>query len=124
MPTLTPVTEMDVKSQISRPMSHETITAGRPYRIFGAAWAGEPQIRKVDISLDGGKSWSAATLDQKTQAYAWRFFHFDWTRPARGDHTLMCRATDARGRTQPMERDSDRRDAMITHVQPIDVHVR
>jgi DMSO/TMAO reductase YedYZ molybdopterin-dependent catalytic subunit len=124
LPSLTPVTEMDVKSQIARPMSHETIAAGKAYRIFGAAWAGEPEISKVEISVDGGKTWSPAALDQKSQPYAWRFFQFDWSSPARGDQTLMCRATDTRGRTQPMDRDADRRDAMITHVQPIAVHVR
>jgi hypothetical protein len=36
----------------------------------------------------------------------------------------MSRATDARGRTQPMQHDPDRRDAMITFVQPIEVYVR
>lgn len=124
LPTLTPVTEMDVKSQIARPMSHETIPAGKPYRIFGAAWAGQPEISKVEISLDAGETWSAAPLNVKSQPYAWRFFKYEWTIPASGDYTIMCRATDARGRTQPMQRDPNRRDAMITHVQPIAVHVR
>jgi hypothetical protein len=36
----------------------------------------------------------------------------------------MARATDDRGRTQPLERDDDRRDAVISHVLPITVHVR
>jgi hypothetical protein len=36
----------------------------------------------------------------------------------------MARATDARGRVQPMERDDDRRDAVITHVLPIEVEIR
>jgi hypothetical protein len=36
----------------------------------------------------------------------------------------MARATDRRGRVQPMERDDDRRDAMISHVLPIAVEVR
>jgi DMSO/TMAO reductase YedYZ molybdopterin-dependent catalytic subunit len=122
--TLTPVTEIDVKSQIARPMAYETIAAGKPYRVFGAAWAGEPTIEKVEISTDGGKSWSPATLDDKSQPYAWRFFHFDWTSPARGEQSLMCRAADSSGRVQAMQRDEDRRDAMITHVQPVPVSVR
>ena len=124
LPSLVPVTEVDVKAQIARPMAHETIATGKPYRIFGAAWAGEPEIVKVEVSTDGGTTWSTATLDQQSQPYAWRFFHFDWTSPPQGDRTLMSRATDTRGRTQPMERDPDRRDAMITHVQPMTVHVR
>jgi len=37
---------------------------------------------------------------------------------------LMARATDDRGRVQPMVRDDDRRDAVINHVQPIEVLVR
>jgi hypothetical protein len=36
----------------------------------------------------------------------------------------MARATDARGRTQPMERDTHRGTYVITHVQPIEVEVR
>lgn len=122
--TLVPVTEMDVKSQIARPAAFETIAAGRPYRVFGAAWAGEPEITKVEISVDGGTSWSPAVLDDRSQAYAWRFFHYEWGSPARGEHTLLCRATDARGRVQALQRDDDRRDVMITHVQPVPVTVR
>jgi len=122
--TLTPVTEIDVKSQIARPMAWEQIASGKPYRVFGAAWAGEPEIKQVEISTDGGKSWSPAKLDERSQPFAWRFFHFDWANPSRGEQMLMCRATDARGRVQPMQRDEDRRDAMITHVQPVPVTVR
>jgi hypothetical protein len=36
----------------------------------------------------------------------------------------MARATDMQGEVQPMQRDQDRRDAVITHVQRIDVYVR
>ncbi|MFO1092887.1 MAG: sulfite oxidase [Planctomycetaceae bacterium] len=122
--TLTPVTDIDVKSQIARPVAYEQIAAGKPCRIFGAAWAGEPEIKSVDVSTDGGQTWSAATLEERSQPYAWRFFHFEWANPARGEHTLMCRATDARGRVQPLQRDEDRRDAMVTHVQAIPVTVR
>ena len=89
-----------------------------------AAWAGETEIKRVEVSLDGGKSWTDAELHEHSQPYAWRFFALEWASPAAGDHTLMSRATDARGRVQPMQRDEDRRDAMITHVIPIPVSVR
>lgn len=122
--TLTPVTEIDVKSQIARPVAYEQVAAGKPYRIFGTAWAGEPEIKTVEVSTDGGKTWSAATLGVRSQSYAWRFFHLEWANPAPGEQTLMCRATDSRGRVQAMQRDEDRRDAMVTHVQAIPVTVR
>jgi hypothetical protein len=41
-----------------------------------------------------------------------------------GTCVLMARATDMQGEVQPMQRDQDRRDAVITHVQRIDVYVR
>jgi DMSO/TMAO reductase YedYZ molybdopterin-dependent catalytic subunit len=122
--TLIPVTEIDVKSQIARPVAFEQLAAGKPYRVFGAAWAGEPEIKKVEISLDGGQTWSDAELHETSQPYSWRFFKHEWSSPAPGDYTLMARATDARGRVQAMQRDEDRRDAMVTHVIPIPVSVR
>jgi DMSO/TMAO reductase YedYZ molybdopterin-dependent catalytic subunit len=124
LPSLVPVTAVDVKSQIARPVSHETVPAGRPYRVFGAAWAGEPEVAKVEVSTDGGTSWAEAKLDAESVPFAWRFFEHEWREPKPGRHVVMARATDARGRVQALERDRDRRDAMISHVQPIEVTVR
>lgn len=123
--TLVPVSEIEVKSQIARPTSHETVPAQSTYRVHGAAWAGEAQIAKVELSTDNGASWSAAELDSKSMPFAWRFWHYEWQTPERaGKHVLMARATDDSGRVQPMKRDDDRRDAVINHVQPITVEVR
>ena len=48
---------------------------------------------------------------------------WDWTPTARGPATLIARATDAKGNTQPAERDPDRRSYMINHYLPRDVVV-
>ncbi|MEX0715243.1 MAG: sulfite oxidase [Planctomycetaceae bacterium] len=125
LPTLVPVTEIDVKAQIAQPAQHEVVPVGSDYRIFGAAWAGEAEIAKVEISTDGGKRWERAKLDDRSIRFAWRFFDHAWRTPSTpGRHTIMARASDARGRIQPMERDDDRRDAVISHVQRIEVLVR
>lgn len=125
IPTLTPVTEIDVKSQIARPASYETIARGTKTRVFGAAWAGEADVSKVDVSTDGGKTWAAARLLGEPVPFCWRFWELEWTTPAQpGPVILMSRATDSRGRTQPAERDADRRDAMITHTLPVEVTIR
>ena len=56
--------------------------------------------------------------------YAWRLWEHDWRPGQAGRHRVMARATDARGRTQPMQRDPDRRNGIISHVLPVEVEVR
>lgn len=125
LPTLVPVTEMQVKSQIARPALHEVVPKSAKYTMYGAAWAGESEVTKVEVSTDGGNTWSKAKLAEKSVPFAWRFWEHEWETPSRaGRYTVMARATDERGRVQPMERDKDCRDAVISHVQPIEAYVR
>ncbi len=125
LPSLVPVTEMQVKSQIARPAPYEVVPRGKPYLMRGAAWAGGSSIARVEISDDGGKTWSQAKLTGKSVPHAWRFWEWEWSAPDRsGPLVLMSRATDSEGRTQPMTRDPDRRDSMINHVLPIEVVLR
>jgi DMSO/TMAO reductase YedYZ molybdopterin-dependent catalytic subunit len=125
LPTLVPVSDIAVKAEIARPSFGEVVPADSTYRVIGAAWAGESEVVKVEFSADGGKSWHLTRLLDEPVRFAWRFWEFDWRTPARPSRVpLMARATDDRGRTQPLERDDDRRDAVISHVLPITVHVR
>lgn len=123
-PAIRPIGEMNVKSSIARPGLLETIPAGAPYRIHGAAWTGEGSITRVDISTDGGATWAAARLLGEAVPHAWRLWEFHWQNPQAGSHTIMARATDSRGRVQPLQRDTDRRNYMISHVLPVNVTVR
>jgi DMSO/TMAO reductase YedYZ molybdopterin-dependent catalytic subunit len=123
--TLEPVTEVKVKSQIARPAGFEVVPVGKPYRVHGAAWAGSKDVAKVELSTDGGKTWKDATI-QKGQGgpYSWVFWETQWTPAAKGTQVLMSRATDSAGESQPLERDNDRRDSVITHTLPVEVEVR
>lgn len=122
---LLPVGEMEVKAQIARPALHEVVPSGSIYRVYGAAWAGESKVTRVEVSTDGGKTWLAAQLMGQSNGYGWRLWEHHWRTPTEpGPCTLMARATDARGRTQPSERDSHRGTYMISHVQPIEVEIR
>jgi len=125
MPSLVPVSDNQVKAEIARPVAAEVVPAKSKYRIFGAAWAGESDIKLVEVSTDGGKTWSEARLLDKSVPYSWRFWEHEWQTPEKaGRHILLARATDTQGRKQPRERDEDRRDAVINHVLPIEVEVR
>jgi sulfite oxidase len=94
-----PLTALNVKSVISGPLDNAKLNPG-PLIVHGAAWAGEAEVVKVEISTDGGTSWNAAKLGHEQSHYAWRLWSYNWDAP-RGDHTILSRATDNQGRTQP-----------------------
>src|SRR5579864_7742044 len=94
-----PVTELSVKSVISGPVTESKLKAGN-VTVHGAAWAGEADITKVEVSTDGGSTWKAATLGHEQAHYAWRLWRHDFTAKA-GEYSILSRATDTRGRIQP-----------------------
>lgn len=70
--------------------------------LSGIGNAGEEKVEKVEVSTDGGLHWKAAELSPKNMRYAWRLWTMRWTPTAAGYFTVMCRATDSAGRTQPV----------------------
>lgn len=94
-----PLTGMAVKSLIVSPETGASVPAGR-LRVAGFAWTGEGEIARVDISIDGGKSWQRTSLGRDREPYAWRSFEYEWRGAPSGTYTVMARATDSRGRTQ------------------------
>ncbi len=125
VPDLVPVTDIQVKAQIARPAPFEVVPKGSRYPMIGAAWAGESDVAKVEVSNDGGETWAEAKLLGDPVKFAWRFWEYEWrTKERVGPQVVMARATDSRGRVQPMDRDPDRRDAVICHVLPIEVEIR
>jgi DMSO/TMAO reductase YedYZ molybdopterin-dependent catalytic subunit len=122
---LTPLSEMQVKAQIARPEEGEIVSAKSNVRVSGAAWACDADIAKVELSTDGGVKWNAAKLIGEPKSNAWRLWEFDWQTPSQpGKRTLIARATDSLGRTQPVNRDPDRETYMINHLLPIEVEVK
>jgi sulfite oxidase len=95
---MVPVTDIGVKSVIASPS--EWARPGR-VRLKGTAWSNGSRVTKVSISVDGGATWNAAELVGPEAKYGWRVWQYDWKAPE-GEHTLMARATDAAGKTQPL----------------------
>jgi len=122
---LTPLTEMQVKAEIAKPVEGETVPANSSVRVHGAAWTSDGEIRKVELSIDGGATWNEANLLGEPKLNAWRLWEFNWQTPAApGKQALIARATDSLGRTQPVLRNPDRGTYMINHLLPIEVEVR
>ena len=125
MPELKPLQEMQVKAQIARPAMGEVLESDAMYQIRGAAWAAEDPVVKVEVSTDGGSNWKEASLLGDRVKYAWRFWELDWRTPSSpGNYTLMARATDSAGRTQPRERIAAYGTYMVNQWLPIMVEVR
>jgi len=121
---LTPLSELQIKAEIAQPAQGEIVQANSNVRIRGAAWTSNAEITKIEVSGDGGSTWNEAKLLGEAKLNAWRLWEFDWKTPAPGKATLMARATDSRGQTQPIRRDPDRGTYMINHLLPITVEVR
>jgi DMSO/TMAO reductase YedYZ molybdopterin-dependent catalytic subunit len=103
-----PVTRMVPRALLVPPgfpdfMSRERIVASGAVTLAGRAWSGFAPIVRVEVSTDGGQTWSDATLDSGgDHPWAWRGWSFVWHAQV-GKHVLSARATDADGRTQPVD---------------------
>lgn len=120
---LRPIQRGEVKSAIARPLRGQRIRAGEETTIRGAAWSGESPVTRVEVSVDGGGTWGEARFLDPANPLAWRRWEYPWRPERPGRTSLIARATDADGRVQPLQRDTDRRTYMIHHVLPVEVEV-
>jgi DMSO/TMAO reductase YedYZ molybdopterin-dependent catalytic subunit len=87
-----------------------TIRSRRTVELTGRSWSGAAPIARVDVSTDGGATWSPARLRPSpreggghgvTTGHGWTRWTHTWRAPVAGAHELLARATDEHGRTQP-----------------------
>jgi DMSO/TMAO reductase YedYZ molybdopterin-dependent catalytic subunit len=127
----TPVTRIEPRALVRPPgfpdfMSR--VRAVRPGRcpLEGRAWSGHAPVTRVEVTTDGGETWADATLepagDGAEGQWAWRRWRYDWTATP-GQHRLSARATDASGRTQPVEQPWNRGGFANNLVQRVEVVV-
>ncbi|MBL6651481.1 MAG: molybdopterin-dependent oxidoreductase, partial [Reyranella sp.] len=95
----TPITEIVVNSIITSPADGEKVKAG-PLTLKGIAWDGGYGIRDVEVSADGGKSWSAATLRSDLGRFSFREWSFAAVAANGAKSSFMVRATNMIGQTQ------------------------
>ncbi|MCM2532429.1 sulfite oxidase [Neobacillus pocheonensis] len=96
-----PVTTINVNSTIQKPLDMNVLNTGKHF-ISGISWTGKGVISKVEVSTDGGKSWSEANIiTQNKGSYEWSSWVFDWSVMEKGEYTIMSKATDSYGRSQP-----------------------
>jgi DMSO/TMAO reductase YedYZ molybdopterin-dependent catalytic subunit len=77
------------------------LAAGQEHVLHGRSWSGNGPIRRVEVSTDGGTTWQHATPTGPNLPDAWLRWHLAWRPAAPGRYTLMARATDVTGTSQP-----------------------
>ena len=95
-------TKLRVKSIITSPVPGEIVPVDG-YTLAGAAWSGEEEISKIEISMDGGANWGSVDVVIPPSAYSWTRWEHNWKPKGPGRYTLMSRATNSKGETQPMD---------------------
>ena len=91
---------MDAKSVITRPSGGQRLGGPGFYQISGLAWSGRGRVRRVEVSTDGGESWSVAQLQDPVLPLAHTRFRFDWAWDG-SETTLASRCIDETGDVQP-----------------------
>ncbi|GAA3079416.1 sulfite oxidase [Pseudonocardia yunnanensis] len=94
------LTAVALNSAILRPDDHAVLPSG-PTTIKGYAYAGDDRgIARVDVSVDGGRTWLQAELEEDLGPWAWRFWHATVGLPV-GEVTITARAWDTTAAVQP-----------------------
>jgi DMSO/TMAO reductase YedYZ molybdopterin-dependent catalytic subunit len=118
-----PLTTLTVKSLIAGPTDGSKLRAGLIH-VHGAAWAGEADITKVEISTDGGQIWNPAVLGKDNAHYSWRLWSYVWKPAKAADYTILSRATDSQGRVQPDTAAWNPSGYLYNAIDRVNVHVQ
>jgi sulfane dehydrogenase subunit SoxC len=90
----------ECKSVITTPSGSQTLLDKGYYNVSGLAWSGRGEIKRVDVSVDGGRNWRTARLESPVLSKSLTRFNIDWVwdgKPA----ILQSRAIDSTGYVQP-----------------------
>jgi sulfane dehydrogenase subunit SoxC len=90
----------ECKSVITTPSGGQTLLGKGYFNVSGIAWSGRGKVKRVDVSVDGGRNWRTARLETPILSKALTRFNIDWVwngEPA----ILQSRAIDDTGYVQP-----------------------
>jgi sulfane dehydrogenase subunit SoxC len=90
----------ECKSVVTTPSGGQVLLDKGFYSITGLAWSGRGKVKQVDVSVDGGRNWRTARLQDPVMSKCLTRFSLDWVwdgKPA----IVQSRATDETGYVQP-----------------------
>ena len=119
-----PINRMTTRSLIVTPAEGAKLKAGSSVEIAGIAFSGGHGIRDVVVSADAGRTWTRAMLGKDLGKYSWIQFSLPWKPAKPGTYTLMAKATNGIGESQPFDPLWNPAGYLRNVVEPITVLVR
>ena len=98
-----PCKQLGCKSIITYPVDEDSPLAPGTHVIKGLAWSGFGAITRVEVSVDDGKTWHDAYVEEHSDRWLWKRWSFVWTDIKPGKYSIKARATDEAGRVQPQQ---------------------
>ena len=97
----------ECKSVVTTPSGGQVLQGKGFYSISGLAWSGRGKVKRVDVSVDGGRNWRAARLESPVLDKCLTRFSMDWVWSATSTDQppiIQSRAIDETGYVQPSSR--------------------
>jgi DMSO/TMAO reductase YedYZ molybdopterin-dependent catalytic subunit len=98
---MVPINRMVPRSFITNLENDAAITVGHRTEVRGIAFGGDAALKEVAFSADSGAHWQPVKLGQDYGRYSFRQWHTSFAPHHRGPCTMMVRATNVKGETQP-----------------------
>ena len=100
-PVKPPLQAMGVRCIITEPLDEDSPLSRGSHMVRGRAWSGKGAIARVEVSVDGGKAWTDAHVEEPREKWLWARWSYLWQVDEPGAYRIMARATDETGRVQP-----------------------
>lgn len=98
-----PIDRMVPRAFVTNLQDGARVAAGAPVAVRGIAFGGDCGVRSVEISTDGGASWTPTRLGADAGAYSFRRFDVGLPALAAGTRAIKVRCTNTNGLAQPMD---------------------
>ena len=120
-----PIYRYPLNSVICTPFSGAALKGGKITLTGYALPSGQAEttITRIEVSVDGGRSWSRARMTSASKQFCWQLWSADVTVSENTDQ-LIVRATDSRGKTQPSRVDWNLKGYMFNSWHKVGVRVR
>ncbi|WP_267358098.1 MULTISPECIES: molybdopterin-dependent oxidoreductase [unclassified Methylobacterium] len=118
-----PINRMVPRSFVTNLQDGATVAAGAPVAVRGIAFGGDCGVKTVEISSDGGATWTPARLGADAGPYSFRRFKGSLPALSAGSHALKVRCTNTNGLAQLMDPVWNGAGFMQNGVETVSLHV-